>query len=67
MFVCSSDDEYSTYVPQVAALLKGKAIVVVAGDPACKAELESQGINNFISVRSNVLETLKSYINELGI
>ena len=48
-------------------LLAGKAILVVAGAPACAPELETQGITNFISVKSNVLETLKFYLKEMGI
>ncbi len=64
--VCSSDDLYLELVPQVAAAMEG-AITVVAGAPACQGELESQGINHFISVKSNVLETLKGYQKELGI
>ena len=48
-------------------LLGGKAILVVAGAPACAAELEAQGITNFINVKSNVLETLKFYLKEMGI
>ena len=30
-------------------------------------ELKAQGITHFISVRDNVLETLKGYLKELGI
>ncbi len=62
---CSSDDEYANEVPQIAKIIGKKAIVVVAGDPECKDELISKGIENFISVRSNVLETLKAYQNKL--
>ncbi|MFI3314039.1 MAG: methylmalonyl-CoA mutase family protein [Rikenellaceae bacterium] len=65
--ICSSDDEYTTLAPQAYEMLKDKAIFVVAGEPSCKAELQEKGINNFISVKSNVLETLKGYVNELGI
>jgi methylmalonyl-CoA mutase len=64
---CSSDDEYAEAVPRIAKLLGDKAILVVAGDPACKEELIAAGINNFIHVRSNVLETLKEYQKMLGI
>ena len=64
---CSSDDEYADAVPQIAELLGDKAILVVAGDPACRAELEAKGITNFINVKSNVLETLKEYQAKLGI
>ena len=65
--VCSSDDDYAEVAPKVKELLAGKAILVVAGAPACAAELEAQGITNFINVKSNVLETLKFYLKELGI
>lgn len=65
--VCASDDDYMTVAVEAYNALKGKAIVVVAGEPASKAELEAAGITHFISVKSNVLETLKSYQAELGI
>lgn len=64
---CSSDEEYETAAPVIQAALGKQAIFVVAGDPACKETLISQGIKNFISVKSNVLETLKFYQQELGI
>lgn len=64
---CSSDDEYAEAVPEIARLLGDKAIVVVAGDPSCKEELRTKGIENFISVKSNVLETLRGYQEKLGI
>jgi methylmalonyl-CoA mutase len=38
---------------------------VVAGAPACEEELKSKGIKNFISVKSNVLDTLSYYQKEL--
>lgn len=62
---CSSDDEYANEVPQIAKIIGNKAIVVVAGEPECKEELISKGIDKFISVRSNVLETLKEYQQKL--
>ena len=65
--ICSSDDEYTTYAPEAYEMLKGKAIFVVAGAPACEEELKAKGITNFISVKSNVLETLKGYQTQLGI
>ncbi|MDR1886739.1 MAG: methylmalonyl-CoA mutase family protein [Prevotellaceae bacterium] len=64
---CSSDDEYADAVPVISEKLAGKAIVAVAGDPACRPDLEAKGINNFISIKSNVLETLKEYQLKLGI
>lgn len=65
--VCASDDDYAEVAPKIKEMLGGKAILVVAGAPACTPELEAQGITNFINVKSNVLETLKFYLKEMGI
>jgi methylmalonyl-CoA mutase len=64
---CAADDDYAEAVPQIARQIGDKAILVVAGDPACRADLEAQGVKKFINVKSNVLETLKEYQRELGI
>ncbi len=65
--VCAGDDDYAEAAPAIKEQLAGSAILVVAGAPACAAELEAQGITNFINVKSNVLESLKSYLKELGL
>ena len=65
--ICSSDDEYAQYAIPAYELLKDKAIFIVAGAPACTEELQAAGIENFIHVRVNVLETLKSLNAKLGI
>lgn len=57
--ICSSDDEYAEFAIPAYEKLAGKALFVVAGAPACSEELKSAGIENFIHVRVNVLETLK--------
>jgi methylmalonyl-CoA mutase len=62
--LCASDDDYATLAPEAYDKLAGKAIFVVAGDPACRPDLEAKGIKNFISIKSNVLETLRYYQNE---
>lgn len=62
--ICSSDDEYAEFAPAVAEMLIDP-IFVVAGNPTCKEELEAKGIKNFIHVRSNLLEELKSYQKQL--
>ena len=56
--LCSSDEEYEKYAPEAFKAIDGKAILVVAGAPACMEELKAQGIENFIHVRVNVLDTL---------
>ena len=65
--LCSSDDEYAEYALPAFKYLNGKALFVVAGAPACMEDLQKEGIENFIHVRSNVLETLKQYNAKLGI
>lgn len=59
--LCSSDDEYATLAPEAFKALDGRAEFVVAGAPACTDELKAVGINDFIHVRSNVLETLQAF------
>jgi len=75
--LCSSDDEYATYAPEAHRLIEApldpptggkKELLIVAGAPACMDELKSQGITNFINIKSNVLETLQeiNYIMEFN-
>ena len=59
--LCSSDDEYATYAPEAFKLIDGKELFVVAGAPACMEELKAAGIEHFIHVKSNVLETLQMF------
>lgn len=59
--LCSSDDEYAEYAAPAYKYLDGRAMFIVAGAPACMDDLKAQGIENFIHVRCNVLETLKEY------
>ncbi len=65
--LCASDDDYATVALEAQKALQGKSIVVVAGNPECRAELEAAGITHFISARDNVLESLREYQKELGI
>lgn len=65
--LCSSDDEYAQYAPEAFKLLDGRALFVVAGAPACMDDLKAQGITEFIHVRSNVLDTLRSFNEKLSI
>ena len=65
--ICSSDDEYAEYAIPAFKYLNGRAMFVVAGAPACMDDLKAAGIENFIHVRCNVLETLKEYNQKLGI
>ncbi len=63
--ICSSDDEYAEYAIPAYQALNGRAMFIVAGAPACMEDLKAAGIENFIHVRVNVLETLKAYNAQL--
>ena len=65
--ICSSDDEYAEYAIPAFKYLDNRAMFVVAGAPACMEDLKAAGIENFVHVRCNVLETLKEYNQKLGI
>lgn len=65
--LCSSDDEYAEFAPAAFKALNGRALFVVAGAPACMEDLKAQGIDQFINVKSNVLETLQAFSTKLGI
>jgi len=65
--LCSSDDEYATYAPEVLAQA-GDATTVVAGFPkAIMDDLKAKGIKHFIHVKSNLIDTLTGFQKELGI
>jgi methylmalonyl-CoA mutase len=61
--ICSSDEEYATLVPAICTGIRQKdpdMVIVVAGYPKELLEtLKAAGVNEFIHIRSNVIETLK--------
>lgn len=63
--LCSSDDEYAELAPKAFKALAGRAEFVVAGAPACMDALKAEGINDFVHVRCNVLDTLRDFNNRL--
>lgn len=66
--LCSSDEEYASLGLEFAKKLNDDFIGVLAGYPKDLVEsLEENGLNNFIHVKSNILEELKRYQQELGI
>jgi len=66
--VCSSDQEYPEFAPAAYDQLKDKAIVVVAGYPKDNIEmLKEKGLQHFIHIKSNLVETLSHFQEQLGI
>ena len=65
--LCSSDEEVAVFASEAYEKLKDKAILVIAGAPPCMEDLKARGIENYIHIRSNVLETLKEYHQKLRI
>lgn len=66
--LCSSDDEYAELAVPAFKAAQGKApLFVVAGAPACADELKAAGIEHFIHVRVNQLDTLRQFNHLLNI
>ena len=65
--ICSSDEEYPVYAPEILKRLGSNMILVVAGNPPDIEELRARGLKNFISTKSDLSETLKYYNSCLGI
>jgi methylmalonyl-CoA mutase len=66
--LCSADEEYAKIAPEAFELLGNKGILVVAGFPKdIVDELKTKGIENFIHIRSNVLESLEEFQKKLNI
>ncbi len=68
--ICSSDKLYAEIVPLLAAKLKqaGARSVVLAGNPGTnEAEWRSAGVDRFIYMKCNVLETLRDVLREEGV
>ena len=65
--LCSSDDEYANYGIKAAGLIQNSEILVIAGAPACADELKAAGVEHFINVKTNVLESLRNFNSLLKI
>lgn len=69
--LCSSDEEYGTIGIEIVHKFKSEkpaGILIVAGNPVSLIEnLKQAGIDDFIHVRTNVIDCLNSYNQKLGI
>ena len=68
--LCSSDDEYLEMAPAAGLIKKSspKTQVVVAGNPKnIIDQLNQAGVDDYIHMRTNVLESLTNYNHILGI
>jgi methylmalonyl-CoA mutase len=67
--ICSTDKKYATCVEQLTPKLKqaGARTVILAGNPGAKeAAYRAAGVDRFIFVRCDVLDTLSSLLREEG-
>ena len=69
--ICSSDEEYTTIAPEAAKGLKAAnndILVIVAGYPKEQVDqLKSEGVDDFIHVKTNVLKFLTGLQKKFGI
>ncbi len=69
--ICSSDDEYGDIAPDLAKAVKQAdkdILVIIAGNPTEYIDmLKASGVDDFIHVKINALESLREYQLKLGI
>jgi len=65
--ICSSDEEYPLFAPVIFKELRGRAVIVIAGNPSCTDELRKLGIENFIYTGLSMTDTLRRFNEILGI
>ena len=69
--ICSSDEEYATLAGPLAAAIKkvkpGVQVVVAGYTKELLEALKTAGVDEFIHVRSNVIETLTKFHKHFGI
>lgn len=66
--LCSSDEEYADLAIPVYEALKDQSIIVVAGYPKDLIDkFQSAGLDNYIHMKSNMLEELSKYQQLIGI
>ncbi len=68
--ICSTDPLYETVVEQLAPRLRaaGARTIILAGHPgANEARYRAAGIDRFIFVKCDVLDTLRSLLREEGV
>lgn len=68
--ICSLDENYSALVPALAPLLRAKcpnSLIVLAGYPTEQVDgLKAAGIDEFIHIRADVVETLGRIQKKIG-
>lgn len=69
--ICSTDDKYTDFVPQFARLIKRAkpmTYLVLAGLPKAHInEFKSAGIDDFIHIKSNIVDSLNEIIEKIGL
>ena len=65
--ICSSDEEYAELAPVAFDIIGRESLFVVAGAPDCMEDLKKRGIEHFISIRSNLLDTLREFHKLVGV
>jgi len=63
---CSDDDSYPEKVPEFAGLLKSinkNTKLIIAGNPASADELKQNGVDDFIHIKTNIIDSLNDFLN----
>ena len=69
--ICATDDQYPEVVPALARLLKqdgsGLTLLVAGAAGDNEAAWKQAGVDDYVNVRVNNYETLKSLLNKIGV
>lgn len=63
---CSDDESYPVMIPAFAGLLKSlneNTKLVVAGNPASAEELKQNGVDDFVHIKTNIIDSLNDFLN----
>ncbi|HPC98700.1 MAG TPA: methylmalonyl-CoA mutase family protein [Bacteroidales bacterium] len=65
--LCSSDDDYPSLATELVQAAPSGTILVIAGNPPSAEELKKLGIKYFISIRSDLAETIRMFHKLTGV
>ncbi|NMC41124.1 MAG: methylmalonyl-CoA mutase small subunit, partial [Bacteroidales bacterium] len=65
--LCSSDDDYHRLAPELVSAAPAGIIPVIAGNPPAAEEIKKIGIKYFISIHSDLVETIRMFHKLTGI
>ena len=68
LVACGADNEYAEWIPELKSKIKDETVFAIAGYPKdLFSEFSKLGIENYIHVKSNLINELSSFQKAVGI